>query len=81
MIWGFFTHFYFGLDAHRLKWLDLLVVFPWKVAELVSGKLITFLYRGKWYSLLALLLLGGLYSKISQKGRREGVHCETLAIY
>lgn len=47
MIWGFLTDFYLCLDAHRLKWLDLSVVFPWEVAELVSGKLIIFLYRGK----------------------------------
>lgn len=77
----FFTKFYLSLDAYSLKRSDLFVVFPWKVGELVSDKLITFLYRCKWYSLLALLLLKCLYSKISQKGRRKGVHCKAPATY
>jgi len=47
MIWGCFTDFCFGLDAHRLKWLDLFIVFPWKAAELDSVKLVAFLYRYK----------------------------------
>lgn len=76
---GFFTAFYFGLDTHSLKWLDLFVVFPWKIAELVSGKSVAFLCRCN--SLPALLLLEGLYSKVSQKYQREEVHCQAPAAY
>lgn len=77
----FFNKFFFSLDAYSLKWLYIFVVFPWKVVKLVSGKLITFLCRCKWDSLLALLLLEGLSSKISQKGRRKGAHCKAPAAY